>query len=141
MITTAAELLTHPDFLAFCACWERDRRIPIGMPDWLREQGADEQAKVADWCLNEPNRTDTNDYEIRRRKSGPSPTYDKHDCWGWFFRSDGLFECDDLLLEGPLEASNIRWERRKTFPEAIVYLLDNYKPIGSHDLHRPAEVR
>lgn len=55
---TAAELLTDPDFIAFCGCWEADGRCPLGLADWLRDKGLEGQAGAAEWAATEPDRRD-----------------------------------------------------------------------------------
>lgn len=128
-VMPAHDLLTNSDFLGFCRCWARDYRIPLGLPDWLREQGLDKQAAVADWCLSEPDRQvncATNFY--RCHDGGPtpslfSPTEAK---WGWWFkRNQRLLEADDL----PGEPHNkVHDWIHPTFEHAIVALLEYFEP-------------
>jgi hypothetical protein len=119
---TAAGLVGNSEFVGFCFCWERDRRIPVGFPDWLREQGLEEQAQTADWCLNSP---DKEGWGVDRGKwGGPIPSYSE-DGWGWYWRENPVY-CkygDDLY-----HPDKHMWVKRPTFPEAIAYLLDHYRP-------------
>jgi hypothetical protein len=120
---TAADLIGNSEFVGFCFCWERDRRAPIGFPDWLREQGLEEQAQTADWCLNQPDREVFN-YESEW--SGVCPALSPMGRWGWYWKTSTtrLLDNNDLVDRKGMW----RWAYSPSFPEAIAYLLDHYRP-------------
>lgn len=47
---TETELVSHPDFIAFCEAWERDERCPLGLIDWLMDRDMELQAERAKWA-------------------------------------------------------------------------------------------
>ena len=54
---TAAELYEcDPGFRGFLTVWDRDRRCPFALQDYLLERGMDSQADCARWCATEPDR-------------------------------------------------------------------------------------
>ena len=83
---TATDLLACPTFLSLCACWERDRRCPLVMPDYLREQGLEECVPAAEWCVSEPDRPM---YRNGEKCAGPYPLEDGGG-WMWWVRARGL---------------------------------------------------
>jgi hypothetical protein len=81
-VQTAAECLTHPDFLAFCNRWQEDGRCPLPFADWLREHGLDGQADAAAWAAVEPDRHT----HYRRTKNdvrGGIYPYFTSNVWAW----------------------------------------------------------
>lgn len=83
---TAAELLAHPEFLAFCSLWEQDRRCPLVLGDWLRDRGLDGHGAGADWAATYRDRRQYDGFgRATGRRCGPCPwsTTALRE-WAWF---------------------------------------------------------
>lgn len=92
---TAADLLTDPEFTAFCLLWKRNGRCPLVFADWLRDRGLDGQADGAEWAALEPDRVCVG---WGKRPLGgvcPWPTGDGH--YVWFVGREGLRPMSDQL--------------------------------------------
>lgn len=115
---TCEHLLTNSDFLGFCHCWKRDYRCPLSLPDWLREQGLDRQAEVAEWAVKAPERS----IFLRSPVGGPTPYYSSNRFYRWntWLNMAFISYCDDIM-----DNFYSRYAFFDTFTEAIVWLLDN----------------
>jgi len=82
---------TDPTFVAFLACWERDRRCPFPLVDYLLELGLEGQAEGARWASECQARPVFGDGRV---KSGPFPFVNSERdtaFWGYGNRwSDGI---------------------------------------------------
>jgi hypothetical protein len=131
-VTKAADLLTDSTFLALCASWQRDRRAPLCLPDFLREWGLDRQAETAEWAVKEPDRPD---YIGVNGEGGIKPTFRNiNSSYCWYYtdyarKVDQGYRVETDDLESVRHRLNKEgWCYYETFAEAVVDLLDNYEP-------------
>jgi hypothetical protein len=134
-VTKAADLLTDSTFLALCASWQRDRRAPLCLPDFLREWGLDRQAETAEWAVQAPDRL----YYVTMGEidgtlppnthCGICPEFNtRTQKWGWYYSLSRCYESNDLKLRPNDDWRRRGWRLLPTFALAIVELLDNYEP-------------
>lgn len=134
-VKCAADLLNHPQFIGFCEWWRTHSHCPMPLGDFLRDEGLEEQAAVADWAYRYPKRPVFN----RKRDSEVShlTPYKWHDGWAWIAQRipSGLSSrtpepdsCADELPNCPDEVWLVFRDSHFTFAQAIAFLLDHYRP-------------
>ena len=127
-VACASDLLTHPDFLALCRWWESNYRCPLPMGDFLREQGLETQAAVADWCFGYRDRPLYNSEISPIPMVGPYPHFDGEG-WRWYgkYAAEPSNDSDDIPLKDYGDLC-IDCKPYPTFAQAVAALLDHYKP-------------
>lgn len=125
-VTCAADLLTHPEFQALCRCWERDYRAPLCLPDWLREQGLEKQALVAEWAVTFPDRQH---WHQCSRGCGPTPLHWSTQGWRWICSLGSTMGnyADNINSTDNQKARRLN-DGCDAFADAIAGLLDHYEP-------------
>ncbi len=136
---TATELYPLSiELQAFLTAWERDRRCPLELVDYLLEQGLESQAECARWCAVQP------DLEVlmpirsageRGGKCGPFPTMSGmlDGTWIWDIRSTQHirnYHPHTVFLEnaGAIINPKLRLPSYPSAKKAIMALLDNWIP-------------
>lgn len=126
-VTCAADLADHPEFKAFLGFWQRDKRCPLALPDWLRDHDLWRQAEVAEWAVNAPALPShyVERYDEQGRY-GPTPMKLTNG-YEWLCKASMEARHEYDILPGvPVEHSPLRcWGM--TFTQAIVALLDHYQ--------------
>lgn len=126
-LLTCKELLTDTEFLALCEHWKKDNRAPLVLPDWLREKGLWEQAYVAEWAVTTPDRPIWSHAHKSPLTGGPTPLDYEAGIWWWMVTGEEAY-ADQLKVKDPVARELLAGDNYRTFPEAIVMLLDYYKP-------------
>jgi hypothetical protein len=131
---SVAEVQHHVEFNAFVAYWQRDRRCPIALADWLRERDYDSQSLAALAAATSPDLppsscyTDYTDYIYYSKfSSGPSPSRSvQQNCWQWYLTSRTIFrrDIDDIEFDREQKYVDGKFVRSPTFLGAILFYLD-----------------
>ena len=121
-LTHLEALLADPPFAALLKCWEVDRRCPICLADYLREQGFEDEAVAAEWAATEPEKQRVAEVGEAR---GPSPWVcdvgqetGKARWWSCWKVTD----YDDLPT--PAGYYNSNWDTFRPFPQVLLWMLD-----------------
>jgi hypothetical protein len=141
-ITSARDLYKHNDtFRAGIAAWVEERRCDLRLVDLLLEYGLTSQAEGARWAATEPDRRFSWDGK-KRKKCGPFPccyegNFFWYDCES---TSDVPQDCHDVPRKHFGREVNYRTNKFKSAADAILFLLDNWKPetpAGAGKKRRP----
>ena len=133
-VLSTRSLLTHPEFQALLGFWERDRRAPICLGDWLREQGLELQGAVAEWCALYKDRPTFAPTGKEPKESGVFPCWDSSSpewYWGCYGGLDRTHHLPDYLLpylhrEGGSNSATHSWVDFYSPSSALVALLDGW---------------
>lgn len=116
-LTCAALYEYDLTFRAGIATWVAERRCPIALGDFLREQGLDAAADCADWAATEPDRGIRKPFD---GMSGPYPDPDADGNWYFIAMNDMSFSYD---IPGNQTADMPHCDE---VHEAILHLLDHW---------------
>lgn len=127
---TARELYeSDGGFRGFFAAWEKDKRCPLPLVDYLLDRGMDSQAEAARWAATTP---DARQFKYGGM-SGPVPSLDDggggksyNPYWYWFVvpEKDERIYSDYVPEERLSDDAKVR--RDSTMQEAMLWLLDNW---------------
>lgn len=120
MITTEAELLASDTFLAFCRCWERDKWCPVGLCDWLLENGTPTMYAAAVWAWEKEERPS----QSGRIASRVMPCRSGY-TGRWFWTKFATFRTENVADRVPLKK---RQGGTLPFLAAVAFYLVNFDP-------------
>jgi hypothetical protein len=117
-------------FRAGIAAWVAERRCDLRLVDLLLEYGLETQAECARWAATEPDRPLAEDRGDDGVVCGPFPScylgdYYWYDCGS---HSRTLLDSHDIPRKHFGRQVDYRTDRFKTAEDAILFLLDNWKP-------------
>ncbi len=124
---TAAELYEcDPGFRGFLAVWERDRRCPLELVDYLIERDMESQAECARWCATQPNRSPYNPPDAE--PCGPCPLKNgQRDDYYYFISRYEIEWANSIPAEMVTELPKWFRDREETSPaHASVTLMDKW---------------
>jgi hypothetical protein len=132
-------LATHPDFIAFCEHWQRDRRCPLPFSDWLRDHGYDAQADAAFVAATKPDvqvwseRGANGDVDLTNFAGHFPHCFTCKPQYRWYIRYCGklVLHNDDILWNPKLHRHGKHMSILfDTFVDAIVFYLDYQNEVG-----------
>lgn len=124
-VTCAEDLMYDAEFKGFLLCWQRDKRAPIGLADWLRERDLHAQGLVADWAASAADRPSFSKRRDGDGRFGPTPL-EWSTGYEWLCSNEGPEPSEyDVLFNVPYRSPLMR--KGMTFTQAIVVFLDHYK--------------
>ena len=133
--TTCAELYhCHPTFAAGIATWVANRRCPLELGDLLEDLGFPTAADCARWAASEPDRPAWG--TAGRLTCGPYPTLSTSGSFYWMYTDTLIGDeggmCDFIFSDRAGEVGR-RPLYHDSVPEALLWLLDNWKPRDAAD--------